>query len=62
MHNISFLFYAVEKMVNDFIESRRSLKNHISRLRKSGYTKTIFDMDGHTILIQSHNHVEDNRA
>lgn len=49
-------------LIIEWLNRRRSLGSHINKLRKSGYTKILFDCAGHTIVIQSHKHIEDNRA
>lgn len=48
--------------VMSFFERRRSLRSYIVSMKRNGTTKLIFDMDRHTIVIQSHKHVEDNSA
>ena len=62
MKVLGFAFYCLLRALYDWWDRRRSLQSHINRLRKSGYTKIIFDQDGHTIVIQSYKHVCDRRA
>lgn len=55
-------YHALSKAISRKRWRMKSLPRHIKELRESGYTKIIFDCDGHTIVIQSHKHIEDNRA
>jgi hypothetical protein len=62
MIQLQMLIYIVSGAYYKWKEDRMTLKQYVKRLKDSGHTKTIFDCDGHTIVIQSHNHIEDNSA
>lgn len=62
MGGIAFLYMALLTAIEDWWERRKSLPRRIRELKRSGYTKLDFDMDGHRIIIQSYKHVPDNSA
>lgn len=64
-HGMRFLFYlwyALRRTSQSEHMAKLTLRQHIAGMKKSGHTKILFDVDGHTVVIQSHKHVEDNRA
>ena len=59
MKYLEYIWYALTYRNPRDYDARKTVRKHVAEMRSSGYTKRLFDVDGHTVVIQSHKHVDD---